>query len=256
MAPNVELRACRPCGVHYSTTLVGAAAGFYWPATDLRRNLKHKVLLRLAVRAAPGAGADRQRREGAWLANVEERPGIGWLDCSAAQRRAGASHWRAGLEVDDNPEVIPNPDIRVEAASAWEEKGLTGRKGARHWTEPEERRVTEPEERRVEKPEERRVEEPEERRVEEPKERRDPTEKQLGKDRNTETPAATDERHGRNCHIPGGARLSQSLPEFALTGHLAPSTEKKKGNQVKNRSLINTTRKQVASTATSNTASG
>ncbi|KAJ1202364.1 hypothetical protein NDU88_006164 [Pleurodeles waltl] len=114
---------------------------------------------------------------------------------------------------DNDPEVIPNPDIRVEAASARGENGLTGREDRCNGTEPEERRVTEPEERRVGEPEERRVAELEERRVAEleekrdaePEERRDPSKKQLGKDLHTETSTTTDGRHSRTRHVPGGA---------------------------------------------------
>ncbi|KAJ1112357.1 hypothetical protein NDU88_000625 [Pleurodeles waltl] len=139
-------------------------------------------------------------------------------------------------QVVDNPEVIPNLDIWVYAASAQEEKGLRRREEARHWTEPEERRVEELHERRFEEPEERkfaeseersfeepdeiRFKEPEERRVEEPEERRDLVEKQSSKDRNTETPAATDGRHDRTRHVPGGAWLSQV--RLCLRVHFLP----------------------------------
>ncbi|KAJ1088410.1 hypothetical protein NDU88_001567 [Pleurodeles waltl] len=102
---------------------------------------------------------------------------------------------RCDTPVSDVLSDIQNTDvyIRVEAASARGEKGLTGKELVRNWTEPEERRDAKPEERRDTKLED----------VE------DDSEKQLDKDLNTETLTTTNKRHGRTHHVPGGAWLSQ-----------------------------------------------
>ncbi|KAJ1182385.1 hypothetical protein NDU88_007577 [Pleurodeles waltl] len=85
-----------------------------------------------------------------------------------------------GMRQDDNNlEVIPNPDIRVEAASAQEDEGTTGREEARNSREPEERKDAPPF----------------------PEDEEDDSKTQLQKDLKTETPTPPDEiQEGRGYH--------------------------------------------------------
>ncbi|KAJ1208713.1 hypothetical protein NDU88_004096 [Pleurodeles waltl] len=95
-----------------------------------------------------------------------------------------------GIRQDDEyPEVIHNPDIRVEGVSMREEK--------------------EPEERGEREPEKREDSEPEEEGDAEPEDEEENPEKQRSTDLTTETPTETNERHGRTRHVPGGVWLAQ-----------------------------------------------
>ncbi|KAJ1080432.1 hypothetical protein NDU88_000635 [Pleurodeles waltl] len=101
-----------------------------------------------------------------------------------AEKCPGGTIWGTA-----HPEVLPDPDIRVEDAETLEEGETEKREGL----EPEEEKGAEPEEKGREELEER---------------RENPT-KWRSLEGDPETPTETDERHDQSRHVPGRAWLAQ-----------------------------------------------